>query len=158
MSQQKILSDQQQYHFAFMIRAREAVIKEDKDNHTLTLKNIDTKALYMTARPGRDRAFISTDRFMNIWIENNNAFVLNVPQIAILHSGMKTDVNGLSQAISLVLSDPASEGGHGWKFKLKTQSKDLTAGHYQDVILVFDWLPAMECPEPIKLELPSLFK
>lgn len=152
----KVTSDQDLYHFLFVMTAEEGLIQKDKE-FTLTLKNVDAKVSYMTARPGRDRAFIPADKFLRTWINNNQEFTQNPPEIAIIHSNMKTDAHSISQAIPIILWDPVANGHNSWKFKLKMQTEKLMAGSYLGITLFIDWLPALKCPEPIRLELPSLF-
>ena len=157
MTKEDVLPDQQQYHFGFMLTAREAEVRHGPDASLQILTDADPKALYMTARPGRDRAFISTDRFMKTWMTNKPAFALDAPRVSFLHSQMKMDADDVSQAISINISDP-DEAGCGWQFKLGTQGNDLPAGRYEGIILFIDWPPAFGSPPaPIKLELPSLF-
>ncbi|MBV8829086.1 MAG: hypothetical protein JO108_07620 [Acidobacteriaceae bacterium] len=156
MTKEDVLLDQQQYHFLFMLTAREAEVSHGPDA-SLTLRDTDPKALYMTARPGRDRAFISTDRFMKTWMKNTPAFALNAPRVSFLHSQMKIDADNVSQAVSINIFDPGEAGG-GWQFKLGTKGNDLPGGRYEGIILFIDWAPATGSPpEPIRLELPSLF-
>lgn len=156
MTEENNLPDQQQYHFGFMLTAREAEVRNDP-GVSLILRDVDPKALYMTARPGRDRAFISTDRFMETWMRNKPAFTLDAPRVSLLHSQMKVDADAVSQAVSVHISDPQKAPG-GWQFKLGAQDNDLPAGRYEGVILFIDWPPAVGAPPlPIRLELPSLF-
>jgi hypothetical protein len=156
MTEEGDLSDQQQYHFGFMLTAREAEVKNDPDA-SLILRDADPKALYMTARPGRDRAFIPIDRFMRTWIGNKSEFAADPPRVSFLHSQMKIDADDVNQAIGIEIYDPEEISG-GWLFKLRTQGKGLSAGRYEGIILFIDWPPAFGSPPaPIRLELPSLF-
>jgi hypothetical protein len=156
MTKEDILPDQKQYHFGFMLTTGSAEVRHGPDA-SLILRGADPKALYMTARPGRDRAFIPTDQFMKTWIKNKPAFAADPPRVSFLHSQMKTDADDVSQAVSIDISDPEEVGG-GWQFKLRTEDSDLPAGRYEGIILFIDWPPAFGSPPPpIKLELPSLF-
>ncbi len=110
MTKEDVLPDQRQYHFGFMLAAREAAVMPGPDA-SLILMQADPKALYMTARPGRDRAFITTDRFMKTWIKNKPAFAVDPPRVSLLHSQMKADAHDVSQAVSIDISDPEEVGG-----------------------------------------------
>lgn len=157
MSKEAISSDQEEYHFLFVISSNEGQVEGDKDR-TLTLKNLDLKTLYMTARPGRDRAFIPTDRFLMVWMNNLAEFNLNPPQIGLVHSAMEKDTNGISQAaFPIALSNPVRRKSGDWEFKLTYPNSDLKSGLYSGIVLFIDWLPNIECPLPIKLILPTLF-
>lgn len=146
------MSDQQQYHFVFTLYAANANV----DTSTLVLKGIDTKIAYMTARPGRDRAFITAQRFINTWLAHSTAFEQDLPEVGIIYSAMKLNSTKETEAIPIILHKPKKIRDNEWQFQLKNKAHMLK-GEYQDVILFIDWLPALQCPEPIKLLVPSLF-
>ncbi len=156
MEKKDYSSDQAEFHFLFLMSSQTVMVE---DNMAITLLNPDSKTLYMTARPGRDRAFIPTDRFLTIWMNHNDTFKLSPPQIGIIHSGMTTDSNGISQnAFSINLLNPI-KGHHGdWTFNLAQTEPSLLPGNYSSVTFFIDWSPNINCPLPIKLILPSLFK
>lgn len=153
-----ISPDQKQYHFVFMLSAQIATVAENPQGYTMMLINVDPKVLYMTARPGRSRAFLQADQFMKTWINNQSSFDKQHPQVAIIYSAMKTDINDTAKAIPIEISDPEKITKNSWIFKkLHFSNGVLEVGKYKDIVLFIDWLPAIECPEPIKLELPGLF-
>lgn len=146
-----MLSDQSQYHFLFLLSAKTLEIK----SNSIILKDLDPKVLYMTARPGRDRAFVSANHFMSTWISNNSAFLADPPQIAFISSSMKTDSDKIGQAISLSLENPKKVDLTSYHFDLKTSLSQET---YQEITFFIDWPARTICPQPIQLLLPCIFK
>ncbi len=143
-------ADQKQYHFLFMISAKEASVSDD---HRLTLKEIDHKVLFMTARPKRCRAFIPAERYLTTWAKNHSLFLQQPPEIAMIHSDMKEDAHGKAKAIPMEMTNPQKIGLNSWKF----DSHLVKSGIYRSIVLFLDWLPALECPKPIQIEVPALF-
>jgi hypothetical protein len=142
-------TDQKKYHFLFMVSAKKGDVKEG----ILTLDNVDHKVLFMTARPGRCRAFIFIEKYLATWARNNPLFLREPPRVAVIYSGMKENNQGRAQAIPIEISNPRGNNLH-WTFDVK----NLSQGQYRDIILFIDWPASLECPEPIKLEVPSLFR
>ncbi len=66
---------------------------------------------------------------------------------------MKENTEGKADAIPIHIENPKKVAPDSWSF----MSKNLRVGDYRDVILFIDWPAAVECPEPIKIEVPSLF-
>lgn len=141
--------DQSKYHFLFMISAEDCLCESDK----LILSGIDKKTLFMTARPGRCRAFIPTNRFFETWKNHDKSFTENPPNVAIIHSNMKKNAQGKAKAIPFQVTHPEQEGLK-WTF----HSNNLSPGYYQNIVLFIDWPAAIICPEPIRLVVPGLFK
>ena len=142
-------ADQKKIHFLFMISAKEATVTHDS---VFTLKDIDHKVLFMTARPGRCRAFIPIEVYMDNWIKNNQLFIQEPPRVAIIYSGMKENSYGKAKAIPIEISNPIANGPSSWKFTVK----NLTDCQYQNITLFIDWPAPLDCPEPIKIQVPSL--
>ena len=155
-----ISPDQKQYHFVFMLSAKKMTIIRNNGSFTMEVADIDPKILYMTARPGRSRAFLRADQFIGTWMRHNEIFIEQPPEVAVIYSTMQVDAaNATAQAIPLKISNPktAGKGKNSWVFDLACASTHLLAGEYRDIVLFIDWLPNVECPKPIKLELPGLF-
>jgi len=142
-------ADQKKYHFLFLISAKKGVVIGD---NTLILSGIDEKVLFMTARPGRERAFVSSEHYLKTWAKHLSYFAEKPPQVAIIHSGMKEDSQGKAHAIPVVIENPR-EVLKCWQF----DCKQLPSGEYHGITLFLDWPAAVECPKPIQLEVPSLF-
>ncbi len=149
-------TDQQMYHFLFMLSAEKASIVEEKGEYLFLIKNADPKVLFMTARPGRTRAFVPLSKFMKNWIENDKAYTANPPHIAIIHSDMQTDKEGIAKAIQLEFGNPTPIGTDCWQFSLKFVNTPMNPQEYKNITLFIDWLPALVCPEPIRVQVPSL--
>ena len=158
MNKEQINAAKQQIHLLCVMWAPKAIITQSIDEYTLTLKNIDPKVLYMTARPSKNRAFITTEKFMTTWQENEAIFEKEPPEIAISYSNMPLDSYGVAEAISIVLCNPKrGNETHSWIFQLKfLSSTSIKPGSYDEIALFIDWLPSFECPLPIKLILPTL--
>jgi hypothetical protein len=157
MDDQNIVIKQQNLHLLCMVWAQEAIVTKDDSGYSMTLKNLDRKVFYKAARPKRVQGFIEVKKFMTTWIENNNRFEKEPPEVAIVYSKMKSGADGIAHAIPIVISNPNKEGENSWRFKLTQANEKLLVGHYQDIALFIDWLPTPYCPKPIKLVFPKLF-
>ncbi|MDP1574681.1 MAG: hypothetical protein Q8L78_07100 [Coxiellaceae bacterium] len=147
--------DQKKYHFLFMLSAEKALIENDKNHCHLILEGVDEKLLFMTARPGRTRAFMSAATFLNNWKENPNVFLAHPPRVALIDSAMPTDGDGIAKAAEIALKNPVLlQNGH-WQFDLKFLENTLE-GIHPDAILMIDWPAALPCPPAIKIQVPSL--
>lgn len=147
-------TDQSQYHFLFLLSVEEMQI-----NHSsITIQHPDNKVLYMTARPGRDRAFLSAERFMNTWIHNLSIFSLDPPQIAFISSSMKVGFDKIGEAIAISMSNPKKEIAGVYQFDFPGVKDSSIEGTYQEVTFFIDWPARVICPEPIQLLIPSLFE
>lgn len=142
--------DQKKYHFLFMVSAKSCLVN---DSNNLILKEIDRKTLFMTARPGRCRAFIPTQHFFETWKNHGKSFTEHPPQVAMIHSDMKEDAHSKAKAIPFLMNQPQQEGS-SWTF----HTSHLNQGQYRNVVLFIDWPAAIICPEPIQLIVPGLFK
>ena len=149
---------QKMFHFLFMLSAKSGSIVEEAGRVFLILKQADPKALFMTARPGRTRAFIPFENFMHNWVKHNEAYLANPPRIALIHSDMKEDANGVAQAIKLLLSNPRMDGAGVWRFQVEFLKETMQPQECHDITLFVDWVPAVICPEPIRVQVPSLIK
>lgn len=156
MTKQEINPTPQQIHLLCMLWAKKATITQNHNGYFLTLKNIDPKVLYMTARPSKNRAFITVENFITCWIKNNNSFKAEPPEIAITYSKMAPDNYGVAEAIPIALCDPKLQGKKNYTFQLNFLAEKITPGEYDEICLFIDWLPSFECPEPIRLVLPNL--
>lgn len=146
------MSDQRTYHFVFFIKANDADILTEGNGFKLVLHKVDAKAAYMTARPGRDRAFIPAQKFIEIWMRHAVDFEKNPPQVAIMHAELSNE----AEATPIFISQPHKIGKDGFSFQLNSRNT-LELTHYESPILLIDWLPDVNCPKPIQLLLPSLF-
>jgi hypothetical protein len=140
--------DQKKFHFLFLICSKQASVV----GNALTLKELDPKVLFMTARPGRCRAFLPTDRFLKIWEERLEIFTQSPPEVATIYAGMEEDRDGKAEALPIQISHPKKKGD-GWEFS----SSGMPSRNYADVIFFIDWPASLICPEPIRLLVPSLF-
>ena len=146
-------TDQGQFHFLFLLSASQGKLRDEK----LILEGINPQVLYMTARPGRDRAYIFSSDFFSVWHDNEKAFTENRPQIGLVHNQMACDNYKVSQsALPLTLMHPKKIDGSSWQFDV-SECDQCHENLYRGITLFIDWLPNVICPEPIKLLLPKLF-
>jgi len=148
--------DQAYYHFLFMLSAGKGLVSQEQNRDLLTIQEGAPKALFMTARPGRTRAFIPLSLFMHNWIKHNQIYLDTPPHVAMIHSDMKEDPSGMAQALHLTLANPERRGNNSWAFNFTCIDDHLDTGTYHDMILFIDWTPALICPEPIRIQVPSL--
>jgi hypothetical protein len=145
---------QKNLHLLCMIWAQEATITGD---HSLIIRNTNPKVLCTTARPVASRFCILTSTFMSAWMQNQDKFEKEPPEIALVYSQMPADRGGIAHAIPIVLTKPSVSDRHDWKFKLVQPNPVLPPGTFRDVALFIDWLPSLHCPEPISITFPKLF-
>ncbi|MGH6811632.1 MAG: hypothetical protein ACREDM_04590 [Methylocella sp.] len=149
--------DQEKFHFLFMLSAREASITKSGNNRFFVLNWLDQKALFMTARPGRTRAFIPANQFLTLWKDNNDTFLMHPPRVAIIDSAMNVGTSGIAEAVEIELSNPSRHDEYNtWIFDLKYLVEKKAVGFYNNITLMIDWPAAIKCPEPIRMLVPSL--
>ena len=156
MSENKIIATEESLHLLCMLWAKEANITSENNNHFLELKNIDRKILYSTSRPKKVRGFIEANKVIKTWVNNNDAFLNEKPEIAFEYTTLKPNADGITNAISIDLSSPVITKENTCKFKLCFRNEIVPDGKYDDISLFIDWLPTFYCPKPIALLLPEL--
>ena len=100
----------------------------------------------------------SLKQFMERWIQNNDDYLENPPHIALISSDMKENPEGIAQAIQLNLKNPKQVVPEQYEFELDFFSDPNPPADYHDITLFIDWTPALICPKPIALQVPSLIR
>ena len=76
-------------------------------------------------------------QFMSDWAKGNNSFKANPPNAAIVHAALKTNDEGIAQAIPVELTNPVLTT-NGWSFKLKDLQGKISIGSYNRVSVFVD--------------------
>ncbi|MCX6994599.1 MAG: hypothetical protein NTY13_02005, partial [Chlamydiae bacterium] len=103
--------------YLFVLRTDTGVITKTDEGYKLTLKGMDDKVLYFSERPVRKAGYITITQFMGNWDKGNDSFKANPPNAAIVHAALKTNENGIAQAIPVELQNPEITA-QGWTFDL----------------------------------------
>ena len=124
--------------YMFVLRADTGVITKTNGGYKLTLKGMDDKVLYFSDRPVRKAGYITITQFMGNWAKGNDSFKANPPNAAIVHAALKTNANGISQAIPVELTNPARTE-QGWVFDLTgLEGVVLSTGRYEEIRRLVD--------------------
>ena len=75
---------EEKLHLLCMLWAEEASITSESGKHFLTLKNTKREVLYSTSRPVKARGFVDEKKFMSVWINNNDAFSIDLKMITFI--------------------------------------------------------------------------
>ncbi|CDZ79228.1 hypothetical protein BN59_03546 [Legionella massiliensis] len=148
--------DQKKYHFLFMLSAKQAVFKKENGQDSMILNNIDEKLLFMTARPGRTRAFMSANKFLTNWQANNTIYLEHQPRIALIDSDMNVTSGGIAEAQEITLKNPSLNEKNNWEFDVVLPSQSSLSDIHHNITLMIDWPASMPCVPTIKIQLPSL--
>ena len=127
----------QEASFLFVLSAKTGVITKSDAGYTLTLQGMDDKVLYFSDRPVRQAGFIAMTQFMGDWANGNNSFAVNPPNAAIVHTALKTNTEGVAQAIAVELTHPVAVKG-GWSYQLTDLQGKLGIGTYDKVSVFVD--------------------
>ncbi|WP_133131051.1 hypothetical protein [Legionella yabuuchiae] len=134
----KVTTDaKQKASFLFVLRADTGVIAASDGGYTLTLQGMDDKVLYFSDRPVRKAGFITMTRFMSDWAKGHDSFQANPPNAAIVHAALKTNENGIAQAIPVELTNPVATT-NGWSFSMKDLQGKLSIGSYNGISVFVD--------------------
>ena len=124
--------------YMFVLRADTGVITKTNGGYKLTLKGMDDKVLYFSDRPVRKAGYITITQFMGSWAKGNDSFKANPPNAAIVHAALKTNANGITQAIPVELTNPARTE-LGWAFDLTgVEGVVLSSGSYVNINIFID--------------------
>ena len=127
----------QKASFLFVLRADTGVVTKTDESYTLTLQGMDDKVLFFSDRPVRTAGCITMTQFMSDWAKGNNSFKANPPNAAIVHAALKTNDEGIAQAIPVELTNPVLTT-NGWSFKLKDLQGKISIGSYNRVSVFVD--------------------
>ncbi len=136
-------------HLLCMAWAKEAVITQNHSGYSILLKGIDRKILSVTARPVRLQEFIDAENFLSLWAKHHALFEKEPPEVAIVYDEMSPGADAIAHSIPIELSHPVKHP-EGWMFRLKYREQKIPIGRYHGASLFIDWIPTLDCPEPIK--------
>ncbi|MDP1574682.1 MAG: hypothetical protein Q8L78_07105 [Coxiellaceae bacterium] len=147
---------EEKLHLLCMLWANEASITSENGKHFLTLKNTKREVLYSTSRPVKARGFVDEKKFMSVWIDNNDAFLNEPPEISFEYNKIHHNSDGIANSVAIDLLNPMITKENAYQFLLTFRDEIIPDGKYDNVVLFIDWIPTAYCPKPIGLFLPEL--